>query len=93
MVEAVELAEEEVGLDVVRLELDELLVLADGELQHLSRLLGLHVAERAEIDLAEQRVRLDIGGVLVDLILRGGDGLTDAAEFEVEVGETILQER
>ncbi len=54
VVEAVELAEEEMGLDVVGLELGELLVLGDGELQHLAGLGGLHVAEGTEIDLAEQ---------------------------------------
>ena len=36
VVEAVELAEQEVGLDIVGLELGELLVLGDGELEHLA---------------------------------------------------------
>ena len=54
VVEAVELAEEEMGLDVVGLELGELLVLGDGELQHLAGLGVLHVAEGTQIDLAEQ---------------------------------------
>ena len=48
------------GLHVVGLELGELLVLGDGELQHLAGLRGLHVAERAQIDLAEQGVGFDV---------------------------------
>ncbi len=52
----------------------------------------LHVAERAEVDLAEQGVGFDVVGVLVDLLLCGGDGFADAAELEVEVGEAILEE-
>ena len=31
-------------------------------------------------------------GVLVDLLLGGGDGLADAAELEVKVGEAVLQQ-
>ncbi len=64
VVQAVELAKQEMRLDIVRLKLRELLVFCDRELEHLAGLLGLHVAEGAEIDLAEQRVRLDIVRVL-----------------------------
>ena len=65
VVEAVELAEEEMGLDVVGLELGEFLVLGDGELQHLAGLGVLHVAEGTEVNLAEQRVGFDVVGFLL----------------------------
>jgi len=91
VIEAVELAEKEVDLDVVGLELGELLVLCDSELEHLAGLRGLHIAEGAEIDLTEQGVSLNIIGVASYLLLRCGDRLADAADLEVEVGEAILQ--
>ena len=75
VIEPVELAEEQVRLYVVGLELSELLVLGDGQLQHLAGLRGLHVAERTQIDPAEQRVGFDVVRVPVDLLLRGGDCL------------------
>src|SRR5580692_6376557 len=37
-------------------------------------------------------MRFDIVGVLGDLVLRGGDSFADASDFEVEVGETVLEE-
>ena len=36
-------------------------------------------------------MRFEIVRILRDLLLCGGDGLPDAAEFKVEVGQTILQ--
>ena len=57
------------------------------------RLRALHIAQRAQVDPAQQRVGVDVVGMLVDLLLRGGDGLADAAELEVEVGEAVLQHR
>ncbi len=33
----------------------------------------------------------DVVGVAVDLLLRGGDCLANAADLEVEVGEAVLE--
>ena len=51
----------------------------------------MHVAERAEIDTAEQLVGADVIRVLGDLVLSRGDGFADSAEGEVEFGEAVLQ--
>jgi hypothetical protein len=51
----------------------------------------LHVVERTEVDLAEQDVRGEIAGILLDLLLRGGDRLTDAPDLEIKIGQAILE--
>ena len=52
----------------------------------------MHIAERTQVHLAQQGVRFDVVGILLDLILRGVDCLADAADLEIQVGETVLEE-
>jgi hypothetical protein len=92
VIEAVELPEEEMGLNVVGLELSEPLVLGDGKLKHLRGLGVLGIAKGAEIDLAEELVGCNVIGVTGDLVLCGGDCFANTADLEVEFGETVLDE-
>ena len=92
VVEAVELAEQKPGLQIVGLQLGDDLVLLDGGLEDVAGLLALAVAERAQVDAAEEHVSFDVVRVLVDLVLRGGDGLADAAQAKVEVGDAVLKD-
>ena len=78
-------------LKVFRLELRELFVLDNGQSQHLAGLRALHVAERAEVNLAQQSVGSKVIGIFLDLILRSADGLANTADAKIRVGEPILQ--
>ena len=92
MVQAIKLAQQKMRLHIVRLQLSKLLVLPNGQLQHLARLRALHISQRTQIDLAQQRVRLNVVGILGHLVLRGSNRLADAADLEVEIRQTILQQ-
>ena len=78
-------------LDVVGIELGEGLVLGKGKLEHLGGLLVLGITEGAEVDLAKEFMRLDVIGIMGDLVFGGSDGLPDAPDLEVEVGEAVLE--
>ena len=70
VVQRVELPQQQLGLQVGRLQPRDRLVLGDRQLQHLARLCALHVAQRAQINLPQQRVRRHIVRVPLHLVLR-----------------------
>ncbi len=93
MVQTIELAQKQPVLQVIRLQFDDGFVLFDRGLQNVIGLGSLAVAQRAQVDPAQKHVRVEIVGVLVDLILRRGDRFADAAQTEVEIGDAVLQDR
>ncbi len=88
VVQAIEAAEQKVIIDAVGIELDDLLVLFDGQLQNVvgAGAAG-HVAQRAQVDAAEKLVGFEVFGIALDDVLRFLDGLGDAAGFYVEFGQ------
>ena len=91
VVDGVELPEHEVALDVGRVKRADLLVFADREIEHLLRSAVLHVAQRVQVDAAEQLMSGDILGVALDGVLRGQDRVAHAAGAEVELGQAVVQ--
>ena len=93
VVERVELAQQQLGLQVGRLQARDGLVLGDRQLQHLTSLRALHVAQRTQIHLPQKRVRRHIVRVLLQLVLGGAYRVLDAPDLEVEIGQAVLQQR
>ena len=93
VVQAVEAAEQQMIVDAVGIELHNLFVLVDGQLQDVvgAGAAG-HVAERAQINAAEQLVGFEILGIALDDVLRFFDGVGDAAGLYVEFGQAGGQE-
>ncbi len=92
VVDVVELTEQQAVFDAVGFKADDLDVLGDGELEHfVGRSAVLHVAERAQIDAAEELVRVEAVGVFLQQILRGVDGVADAAGLEIELGQPVVE--
>ncbi len=50
----------------------------------------LAVAQRAQIDAAEQLVGVEVVGVLLEQVLGGDDRFLDLAGLEVEIGESVV---
>ena len=92
-VQAVEAAEQQVIVNAVGLDLHDLLVLLDGQLEHIvGAVAARHVAQRTEIDAAEQLVRFQVLGIALDDVLRFEHGVADASGFYVEFGQAGGQE-
>ena len=88
IVQTVEAAEQQMIVDAVGVELHDLLVLVDGELQDVvgAGTAG-HIAERAQINAAEQFVGFEILRIALDDVLRFPDGVGDAAGLYVKLGQ------
>ena len=61
-------------------------------MQHLAGLRALHIAQRTQIDLAQQGVGIHVVRVLRDLVLRRVHRVLDAPDPEVEFGKAVLQQ-
>jgi len=87
-VQTVEAAEKQVIVDAGGIEFGDLLVLVDGQLQHVvgAGATG-HFAERAQIDAAEKLVGFEVIGIALENVLGFFDGVGDAARLDVEFGE------
>ncbi len=92
VVQRVQLAQQQLGIQVVRLQPRNGLVLADCRLQHLGRLRALHIAQQAHIHLPQQGVGLHIVGVALHLVLGRGDCLLNASKLQVKFRKPILQQ-
>src|SRR4030095_7843584 len=88
VVEAVKPPEKQVVIDVVGLNLDNLLVLLDGQLQDVTRTAsGLHVAQRSQVDPAQQLVSFQVIGITLQDVLGFQYGIPDAACFRIKLGQ------
>ena len=68
------------------IELDDLLVLVDGQLQHFLRLCPrLHVAERAQIDSSQQPTRFQVVAIALQDVLRFQNGVANASRLGVKL--------
>ena len=97
MIQHVQLAQQQVRLQVLRLQPGDRLILLDRRAQHLLRLrsllrlLRLPVVQRPEVHPPQQRMGIDIVRVLGNLLLRRAHRLTDAPQPEVDIRQTVLQ--
>jgi hypothetical protein len=64
-----------------------LLELLDGELEHLLRLAGLGVAQRAQVDAAQQAVGFQVVGIARQDLLGLQHRVADASGLGVELGQ------
>jgi hypothetical protein len=71
------------------LDLDDLFVLLNGKFEHIIGAVAAarHIAERAQVNPAEQLVGFDIVGVALDDVLGFEDGVANASGLDVELGE------
>ena len=92
MVEGIELAQQEPAFDIVGLQLNDLGVLGERQLQYLlGGPLARHVAQRLQIDAAQQLMRFEVIGIVLKRGLRGHDGFADAACAQIEFREAAVQ--
>src|SRR5450631_3152851 len=74
------------------IEPDDLLILLDGQLQDFLRLgPSLHVTQRAQLNAAQQAVRLEIVAIAFEDVLRFQDRVLDAAAARIQLGESGVQ--
>ena len=79
-------------LHALGIELDDLLILLDRKLQHLLRLRArLHVAERAQINTAQQTTRFQVVAVALQDVLGFQHGVANAAGLGVEFRQAGVQ--
>ncbi len=92
-VERIEPAQQQVVLGVFRLEFDDGFVLLDGQAQHLIGLAaGALIAQRAQVNAAQQLARFKIVRVALDDILGLNHRVADSSGAHVEFGQRSVQE-
>ena len=93
VVQAVQTAEKQMVINIVGFELDDLFVLLDRQLKHV---IGAgaagHIAQRAQINSAQQLVRFQILGIALDDVLGFEHGVANPAGLNVKFGKSGGQE-
>jgi len=89
VIQAIESAEQKMIVNVIGFDLDDLFVLLDGQLEHIVAAVAVsrHVAERAQIDTAQQLMSFEVVGVAFEDVLSFEHGIADASGLDVELGE------
>ena len=88
VVQPVQPAQQKMVVHVVGLDLDDLLILLDGQLENILRALSrLHVAQRAQINAAQQLVGFQVVGIALQDVLRLEDGIPNAAGLGIHLGQ------
>ena len=78
---------------IARFDLDDRLILLNGQLQHFLRLAsGLRVAQRTQINPAQQLARLQVLGIALDDVLGLGHCIANATGAGIEFRQTGVQE-
>ncbi len=85
VVQPVETSQQKVIVHIVGFDLDDLFVLLDGQLENVLRALSrLRIAQRAQINAAQQFMRFQVVRVTLENVLRLEDGIPNAARLGVE---------
>ena len=93
VVQAIEAAEQKMVVHTVGLDLHDLLILLDGQLQHVVGTAAAgHVTEGSQVNATQEFMRLEIGGVALDDVLGFDDGVADATGLDVKLGQAGSEE-
>ncbi len=92
MGQRVELAEQQAAFDIVALQLHNLGVFGDGELQNLLRRAAiLNIAQRLQVDTAQQLVGFEIVGLGLEYFLGRQHGIPHPAGAQIELRQAVVE--
>ena len=93
IVQAIEPAEQEVVVHIIGFDLDDFFVLLDSQLENVlgSIAIARHIAERPEINPAQQLVSFKIVRIPLQNVLGLDDGVANASSLDVEFRKTRSQ--